>query len=395
MHLEPEDQAFVDDARAFIAANLDPETRAVVAAGGHPDKAQVRAWEQTLATRNWLVYTWSRENGGPGLTTRQQILLEEIIAEMHAPVDHGLSTRMAGPVILAFGSPEQQARHLPGIRNGTVGWCQGYSEPGAGSDLASLSTRAALDGDDYVVNGQKIWTTHAHWADWMFMLVRTSRDSMRQSGITFLLMDMKTPGITIRPIVSADGHHSFNEVFFEDVRVPVANRIGEEGKGWTYAKYLLSHERLGVVSLPAIKYALTRAEEALERVSQRPSGVDPSLVRRLVDLKVRARALEAWVNRGLAEMLEGGRPGLEVSLMKIRGTELNQDLAEFTMDVIGLDALPSAFNARHESPDRDIDPSSGFCDGTTTNYIFRRAYTILGGSTEIQKNIVSKALLGL
>jgi alkylation response protein AidB-like acyl-CoA dehydrogenase len=396
MQLATEDQAFVVDLRAFIAANLAPETKAVVAAGGHPSKAQMKGWEQALATRNWLVYTWPKEEGGPGLTVLQQFLFDQIISEMHAPSNNGLAIRMAGPVIREFGTPEQRARHLPGIIDGTVSWCQGYSEPGAGSDLAALSTSAERDGDDYIINGQKIWTSYAHWADWMFMLVRTSRESKRQSGITFLLVDMTTPGVTVRPIVSSDGHHGFNEVFFENVRVPAANRIGEEGKGWTYAKYLLQHERLGVVSLPGIRHSMRRAEAALALPDGNGTRLadNPAFTHRLVDFKVRLRALEGWVQKGLAELLEGGSPGVEVSMIKIRGTELNQDLAEFTMDALGLDALPNVFEDS-ASPVRAIAPTPDFGSSITASYIYRRSFTILGGSTEIQKNIVAKTMLGL
>ncbi|MDB5694609.1 MAG: hypothetical protein JWN21_152 [Sphingomonas bacterium] len=394
--LSPADQAFVADLRAFIAENLDPDLRAVVAAGGHPTKAQLKAWEHGLATRNWLVYTWSAEHGGPGLTPLQQFLFDQTIAEMHAPSNNGLAIKMAGPVIREFGNPEQKAQHLPGILQGTVNWCQGYSEPGAGSDLAAVATRAEADGNDYIVNGQKIWTSYAHWADWMFMLVRTSQEAKRQSGITFLLVDMRTPGITVRPIVASDGHHGFNEVFFDNVRVPQSNRIGEEGKGWTYAKFLLSNERLGVVSLPGIRHALARAEAAVTRPLADGSRLidDVDFTNRLVDLKVRLRALEGWVKQSLDELLEGGKPGPEVSMVKIRGTELNQDLAEFTMDALAYDALPYDFE-QAASVARDIAPTPDFGTTVTAGYLYRRAFTILGGSTEVQKNIVSKAILGL
>ena len=394
--LAPADRAFVEDLRGFIAAHLDPETRGIVAAGGHPSKAQSKAWERALATRNWLVYTWSADQGGPGLTPLQQFLFDETLAAMHAPSNNGLAIKMAGPVIREFGTPAQRADHLPGIINGTVSWCQGYSEPGAGSDLAALSATAERDGDCYIVNGQKIWTSYAHWADWMFMLVRTSREAKRQSGITFLLVDMKTPGITVRPIVAADGHHGFNEVFFDQVRVPVANRIGEEGRGWTYAKFLLTNERLGVVSLPSIKHALARAEQAVSRVAADGCRLidDPAFADRLVDLKVRLRALEGWVRESLERLLTGGTPGVEVSLVKIRGTELNQDLAEFTMDALAYDALPYAFEDAR-APARPLGDAGEGMETVTAGYIYRRSFTILGGSTEVQKNIVSKAILGL
>jgi alkylation response protein AidB-like acyl-CoA dehydrogenase len=396
MDLTPDDQAFCDALRGFIEETLDPKTRAKVAAGGHTGKDEQLAWEQALARKGWYAYTWPAELGGAGFTVRQQYLFEQVTAEMNCPSLTTLAIKMAGPVIQAFGTPEQQARHLPGIFAATTYWCQGYSEPGAGSDLASLSTQAERQGDVYVVRGGKIWTSYAHWADWMFMLVRTSKESKRQSGISFLLVDMKSPGITVRPIISADGHHGFNEVFFNDVEVPVENRIGEEGLGWTYAKYLLSHERLGVVSLPGIQSSLRRAEVAVSQpdADGRRLIDDPAFGNRLVDLKVRMRALEGWVQKSMAEVLAGGSPGVEVSLIKIRGTELNQDLAEFTMDALGYDALPYHFEAS-ASPERGITPTPDYGATTTGSYIYRRTFTILGGSTEVQKNIVSKAMLGL
>ncbi|MFT3976442.1 MAG: acyl-CoA dehydrogenase family protein [Sphingomonas bacterium] len=392
--LSPEDQAFAEDFRAFVAANLDLETRAIVADGGYPSKTQVRAWFRALASRNLFAHTWKAEHGGPGLTPMQQLLFEEIVAEMHAPSNNGLETKLAGPVIREFGNEAQRRQHLPGILDATICWCQGYSEPGAGSDLASLKTRAERDGDDYVVNGQKIWTSYAHWADWMFMLVRTSQEARRQDGISFLLVDMKTPGITVRPILAANGHHGFNEVFFDNVRVPVANRVGGEGKGWTYAKFLLSNERLGVVAIPNIQYAMRQAEDALRRPRADGSRLidNRAWADRLTDLKVRLRAVEGWIQKMTAEQLAGGSPGVEVSLLKIRGTELNQAIAELAMDALGYDALPFDFATGASPTDRLAD--SGALRATS-RFIDRRVSTILGGSTEIQKNIVTRAMLGL
>jgi 3-oxochol-4-en-24-oyl-CoA dehydrogenase len=390
----PEDRAFAAELRAFVAENLSSETAATIARGEHPTKLQVTRWEEALGRRGWLAYTWPREAGGPGLSVLQKFLFEVITAEMGAPAMNGLGIKMAGPVIQAFGTPEQKARHLTGILQGTVQWCQGYSEPGSGSDLASLTTHAERGRDRYVVNGQKIWTSFGHWADWMFMLVRTSRESTRQAGISFLLVDMTTPGITVRPIVSADGHHGLNEIFLENVEVPLENLVGEEGRGWTYAKYLLGHERLGIVSLPAITSGLALAQQAadLGDADGTPRGADAHFADRLVDLKIRARALQGWVQEGLRMAEAGGAPGAEVSLMKIRGTQLIQDLREFVIDAAGVDALPYDFSRAHNPPRPG---TAAVIDGAMGGYIYERAFTILGGTTEIQKNIASKALLGL
>ena len=394
--LAPDDRAFADEVRRFVAATIDPQTRAIVAAGGHPNREQADRWFQALGERNWLAHTWSRDHGGPGFTPIQQVIFDQVMAEMDAPANNGLGTRLAGPVIREFGTPEQRAQHLPGILRGTVNWCQGYSEPGAGSDLASLTTRADRDGDDYIVNGQKIWTSYAHWADWIFMLVRTSREAKRQAGISFLLVDMTSPGITVRPILAAEGHHGFNEIFFDDVRVPIANRIGEEGQGWTCAKFLLSHERLGVVSLPNIRRAMAAAERAAHHrdASGRRLIDDPAFEHRLVDLKVRLRAVEGWVGQLIAQVVDGGSPGIDVSMLKIAGTELHQAIVAFTLDAAGYDALPFLFETG-ATPTRTIATPPAFVERAAAQYIGRRVSTILGGSTEIQKNILSKTLLGL
>lgn len=396
MHLSEADHALCEQIRSFIRANLHPDTAAKVAAGHHPDKLDYVRWEQALATKGWLAYTWPAEQGGPGWSVLQQYLFEQVLAEMDAPSIIPFGVKMVGPVLNRFGSEAQKREHLPGVLSSTRWWCQGYSEPGAGSDLAALSTRAERHGDHYTVNGQKIWTSTANWADWMFALVRTSRETRRQDGISFLLIDMKTPGIEVRPILSLDGHHGFNEVFFTDVQVPLANRVGEEGAGWTCAKYLLEHERLEVVSLPQIKQALKRLRlAARERMDGAAAPADAADFRaRLVDMEIRTLAIEARVMDLLALMMAGGSPGPEVSGLKIRGTELSQDILELTMEAAGRHALPFAF-AACAAPARPLARVPQFADGAASAYMYRRAWTILGGSTEIQKNIMSKALLGL
>lgn len=396
MLLTVEERGFADRIRAFIRENLDPATATLIRRGDHVPKEGRVAWEQALGRKGWLAYTWPKENGGPGWSVREQFIFDHICAEMDTSPITPFGIKMVGPVLLKYGDEAQKCQHLPGILASTVWWCQGYSEPGAGSDLAALSTRADRDGDHYIVNGQKIWTSTAHWADWMFALVRTSREDRRQDGISFLLIDMRTPGITVRPIIAMDGHHGFNEVFFTDVRVPAANRIGEEGKGWTYAKYLLSHERLEVVGLNQIAQDMRRLRHAA--LSGHEGGPrawdDPDFRSRIADLEVRLRALEAGVLEALGEMMRGGSPGPTVSMLKIRGTELNQDVAELMMDAIGAHALPYAF-ADVGSPPRALAPPPGHAETVSAIYMYRRAWTILGGSTEIQKNIMSKAVLEL
>lgn len=296
-------------------------------------------WEQALARQGWLAYTWPAEHGGPGWSVLQQYLFEQVLAEMDAPtVIPGM--KMVGPVLLRFGTEAQQREHLPGVLNATRWWCQGYSEPGAGWTWQRFDPRRARR---RALRGQRPEDLDltAQWADWMFALVRTSRESRIQDGISFLLIDMRTPGIEVRPIISLDGHHGVNEVFFTDVRVPVANRI-EEGQGWTCAKYLLEHERLEVVSLPQILQALRHLRTAA--LTPAPGGArpvdEPGFRARLIDAEVRTRAIEARVMELLGRMMAGSSPGPEVSGLKIRGTELSQDILELALEAAGLHALP-------------------------------------------------------
>jgi alkylation response protein AidB-like acyl-CoA dehydrogenase len=298
---------------------------------------------------------------------------------------------MVGPVIYAFGSDEQKERFLPGILASDDWWCQGYSEPGSGSDLASLKTRAERDGDDYIVNGAKIWTTYAQYADWIFCLVRTSSEGKKQEGISFLLIDMKTPGIKVNPIVSIDANHSLNEVEFNNVRVPVANRIGEENKGWTYAKALLAHERTAIAEVADSKRHL---EEVKRRASTEVNAGkrlidDPLFQKRISDVEIELMALEFTELRVLATVASGGAPGAESSLLKIKGTELQQAVQALAMDLAAyyqgvLPGGPDAGTLGHEFGPRSF-----------RKFMYGRAATIYGGSNEVQRNIIAKAVLGL
>jgi alkylation response protein AidB-like acyl-CoA dehydrogenase len=383
--LKPDHKAFADEVRAFGRDNLSPATRAKTFSGKHYTRDDHMEWQKALGRKGWLAYTWPRKFGGPGFDVTQRFLFENALAEEGAPRIIPFGVKMVGPVIYTFGTDEQKERFLPGIRTSEVSWCQGYSEPGAGSDLANLRTRAVREGDHYIVNGQKTWTSAAHWADWIFCLVRTNPDAKPQEGISFLLIDMKTPGITVRPIVMLDGHHHVNDVFFDNVKVPVANRIAKENEGWTCAKFLLANERLGIAEVPASK----RGVRALRELND-----DPSLKEKIADVDLQVQALEMSELRALSTMQLGGAPGPEASILKVRGSEIQQRIAELAMEAVGEYAAPYQpdllFRATNETP---IGPDHA--PPAAPRYFNTRKTTIYGGSTEVQKNIVSKAILGL
>ena len=315
----------------------------------------------------------------------QRFLFENVLAEEGAPRILPFGPKMVGPVIYTFGNEEQKARFLPGIRESTVSWCQGYSEPGAGSDLANLRTKAERDGDHYIVNGQKTWTSYAHWGDWIFCLVRTGASAKPQEGISFLLIDMKTPGVTVRPIIMLDGAHAVNDVFLDNVKVPVANLIGKENEGWTCAKFLLANERLGIAEVPSSK----RGVSMLRTISD-----DPSMAEKIADVDLQVQALEMSELRALSAMALGGAPGPEVSTLKVRGSEIQQRIAELAMEAVGEYAAPyqpgMLFHDTNETP---VGPDHA--PPAAPRYFNMRKTSIYGGSTEIQKNIVSKMVLGL
>ncbi len=380
MNLEfsAQEKAFQLEVRAWLAANHPGFPPGLT----YPRESLMR-WEQTLASKGWLAVGWPKEYGGPGWTATQRYIWDEECARASVPGHSVFGINMCGPVLMAFGSPEQKAEHLPHIAQGTRLWCQGYSEPGSGSDLASLKTRADRDGDDYIVNGQKIWTTLGHIADWIFCLVRTSRESRKQEGISFLLIDMKSPGIEVRPIHSIDGEHHLNEVFFKDVRVPMANRVGEEGKGWTIAKYLLSHERAGIAGVPMCKAQLKQFKELQDADPNLRD--DARISEDIAALDVELLALE-YTNLRALERAEGGKPpGPESSGLKIKGTELQQALSEFLVELGGNASLPW-----QASP--IADPAYA---GAASGYNIGRAASIYGGTNEIQKNVLAKFALGL
>ena len=387
----PEEQAFREEVRAWIHEHLDPAAARKVREGLRLTRDDIQGWAKTLGKKGWLAYGWPKEFGGPGWTAVQKHLFAEELAKAGAPSIVPFGPVMVAPVIQAFGTPAQQQRFLPGIASGEVWWSQGYSEPGSGSDLASVKTRAERQGDFYIVNGQKTWTTLGQHGDWMFNLVRTSNEGKPQTGISFLLIDMKSPGVTVRPIKLLDGECEVNEVFFDNVKVPADQLIGEENKGWTYAKHLLAHERTNIADVNRAKRELER----LKRVA-RAEGVweDPRFRDQIALLEVDVVALEMLVLRVLSAEKSGKNPLDIAGLLKIKGSEIQQRYAELMMLAAGPYSLPFIEEAMHAGWQGD------FPGGTVGNaplagtYFNMRKTTIYGGSNEVQRNIVAQTLLG-
>jgi alkylation response protein AidB-like acyl-CoA dehydrogenase len=393
--LAPELETFRFEVRDFIERNLDPETRRKVDQGLRLTKDDYVTWYRTLGRKGWLTPGWPVEHGGTGWSTLQRYIFDEEAALHGAPpVTAGIN--MIGPVLIAFGSEEQKRTYLPRMRAGDLWWAQGFSEPGSGSDLASLATRAKRDGDHYIVSGTKIWTTQAHYSDMMFALVKTDLSVKPQRGISMLLIDMKSPGLTIQPIRTIDGGADLYQCFLDDVRVPVANLVGEEGKGWTCAKYLLGFERHGIAGVGLTKRLLRR----LRRVaaSEQVNGVSlldtPAMRERITGLEVDLLALE-YTSLRMVQESEGKGPGVEASLLKIRGTEIRQAIFECLCDVVGPALVPYDDQACREGwGDREpIGPAHALTVGM--NYLDGRKITIYGGANEIQRNVLAKSILGL
>ena len=388
------DAAFRAEVRAFLRDHMPEEIRLAPRNSMALDVGLRRRWHRILADKGWAVPSWPVEYGGTGWNVRQQAIFQDEMGMAGAP---GLIPflNMIGPLIYTYGTPEQKAQHLPPTISGEVQWCQGYSEPGAGSDLASLKMRAESDGDDYVLNGQKIWTSYAHDAQWMFCLVRTSNEGKPQNGITFLLIDMETPGMTIRPIRSIDGLHHLNEVFFNDVRVPKVNRVGEEDKGWTYAKFLLEHERSNVAGIPQSKYRMAQIMDLARQ--DRPGGAlmnDPDFRRKLVDAHIDMIALEAVNGDIIGKSVRGEKLGTETSMLKLMGTLLSQRISELGVEALGpYAAVDQAYRLEGTTNRPLIGPAEG--PEMVMDYLFNRASTIYGGSSEVQRNVIAKATLGL
>ena len=362
------------------------------------NRDEIVRWQKILYERGWAAVNWPVEYGGTGWTTVQKYIFENEIGAVNAPEFIPFGVKMVGPIIYSFGNNEQKRRFLPDILSSDVWWCQGYSEPGSGSDLASLSTKAKRQSDHYVVNGVKIWTTLAQYADWIFCLVRTNSDvARRQEGISFLLIDMKTPGVSIKPIITMDGTHEINEVHFENAKVPIENLVGEEGKGWTYGKVLLQHERTNLATVPRSKYRLNqlKKEVAQSRHDGAPLIEDLNFARKLATAEIELKALEYTELRTLAAIATGKAPGPESSILKIKGTVMQQMLDELFLEAAGYYALPYVPNQY----DFDFPKSEWIGHGAETEsslqYFNNRKASIYSGSNEIQKNIVSKHVLGL
>ena len=396
LDLTAEDKAFEAEVRAFIATHLTPEIRRAQALtpSVFSDPEIVAPWQKALNAKGWVAPGWPKEYGGTGWTPMQRWIFETECARAGVPAISPMGVKMVGPVIIGFGTPEQKSHYLPRMLSGEDYWCQGYSEPGSGSDLASLKTRAVREGDTYVVNGTKIWTTHAHHANRMFALVRTEAGARPQDGISFLLIDMKSPGISIRPILTIGGDHEVNQVFFDDVRVPVANRVGEEGKGWSYGKYLLEFERGSGIASAKLRQALDQML-ALARSDATARAIDdPDIARQAARIDIDIDALEMTELRLLSAMQAGEQPGAVSSLIKLRISEIRQAVTRLGVDVIGLDALAvepmRPLYALNEEPvvAEEMLP-------VVPEHLNSRAWTIFGGTSEIQRDILAKLMLGL
>ncbi|MFO0636435.1 MAG: acyl-CoA dehydrogenase family protein [Nannocystaceae bacterium] len=388
LSFSPADLAFRDEVRAWIVANMPADLRAIAEVDGHFEHADTMRWHQLLAAKGWVAPHWPRKFGGPGLTPTQRFMLTEELELAGAPLLSPFGLVMVGPAIMQFGTPEQQQRFLPRILAGEEVWCQGYSEPGAGSDLASLRTTAVDDGDAFVVNGQKTWTTYAQYADWIFALVRTDPSVKKQAGISFLLIDMKSPGVEARPMLTIGHTPAFCDTFFDNVRVPKANLLGPLHGGWTVAKALLGHERTLIAAVGMSQRTIRRVKRiaAATRVGGRTLLDEPAWRGRIARLEIKLQALQMANYRTLAGAALGHAPGPESSILKLRGSEILQQAFELAMDVMGPDAL-SWFNQPGVVPELEqwVGPS----------YCYNRATTIYGGSNEIQKNIIAKMILGL
>jgi len=397
MRITDPDSQFRSEVREFIDAELTPQLRKGAELGFGISREAGTQWHHALFKRGWIAPDWPEEFGGIELTAAQKHILEEELTLAGAPMLMPFGLGMVGPVLYTFGSEAQKAQHLPGILDGSVWWCQGYSEPGSGSDLASLKTQAVRDGDEYVINGQKIWTTNAHKADWIFALVRTDNECKPQQGISFVLIDMSSPGIDIRPIISIDGFHHLNEVYFTDVRVPLANRIGEENKGWTYAKFLLGHERTGIAGVAGSKRAVQHLKE-ISRVERSSDGAtlatDKAFNARLQETEIKLLGLESIEARILADLQAGNNPGDASSTLKIIGTEIQQALQYLRLELVQHYAMPFDIEIL---TDTSNEPSIGpdYAKSAASDLCFGRAASIYGGSNEIQRNVIAKAVLGL
>ncbi|HKN30043.1 MAG TPA: acyl-CoA dehydrogenase family protein [Roseiarcus sp.] len=394
LQLTENELAFRAEVRAFVRDNLPPSIREKSVAQRHLSKDDYVRWTRILADKGWAVAPWPEEWGGTGWSPIKQAIFLDETQRGNAPEAIAFGVNMVGPVIYTFGSQAQKERFLPRIVDLRDWWCQGFSEPGAGSDLASLRTSARRDGDSWVISGQKIWTTLAQYADWIFVLARTNPEARKQEGISFFLVDMKTPGITVRPIQTIDGGHEVNEVFFDDVRAPLDALVGNENKGWDYAKFLLANERNGIARVGISKARLDRVRHlaAIPVFGSGPKIEDPFFRAKLAAVEVELKALEMTQMRVISNRRNDGRPDPASSVLKIKGSEIQQATTELLMEVVGPYALP------YEDPDeRGNEPPVGFdwAAPIAPAYFNYRKVSIYGGSNEIQRGIIAKAILGL
>ena len=387
---------FQQEVRGFIEERLPGDIRTKVERFLTLGKDDYLRWQDILAEKGWLVYSWPVEHGGTGWSPVQRYIFEEEMGRANAPRIIPFGPKMVGTVIYTFGSDAQKAKYLPAIAGNETWWCQGYSEPDAGSDLASLRTRAVRDGDHYVVNGTKTWITTAQWADMMFCLARTDTEVKPQEGISFVLVDMRTPGVEVRPIVTIDGGREINTVYLTDVKVPVENRIGEENKGWTYAKFLLGHERFGIARLSESKARLSWLKDIARR--HRVGGAlladDADFMRSVAETEIELTALEYTELRALMNAEQGQSPGVEANMLKIRGTDVQQKISEMLMKAMGYYAAPYVPEAMeygwNEAP---VGPE--YAAALAPAYFNMRKTSIYGGTNEIQRNIIARMVLGL
>jgi acyl-CoA dehydrogenase len=394
---DPGIAAFRGEVRDFLREHLPADLAGKPRGSVRSVRPDLVRWQRILNEKGWGAPSWLKEHGGTGWSVLQRLVFDEECVAAGAPTQDGFAQKLLGPVLNEFASPGQKAEHLPAIFNADRLWCQGFSEPGSGSDLASLRTRADRDGDHYVVNGQKIWTSYAHQADWIFMLVRTDQEVKKQAGISFLLIDMNTPGITVRPIRSIDDCHHLNETFFDDVRVPVANRIGAEGDGWKITKFLLNNEHATTADLPILRHYLTRlkALAASLRAGSEPLIRQHDVALRLARFDTEVSAIAMMVKR-VAAMEQDHSPAAHAmgSMLKIRGTDLQQRMSEFMVESLG-DYGAVAYADPHEDAQDAALPFQDTARGIATEMFFRRASTIYGGTSEVQRGIIAKTLFQL
>ncbi|MBM7061865.1 acyl-CoA dehydrogenase family protein [Pseudomonas sp. UL073] len=407
MNLEysADEQAFREEVRAWIAEAYDDQLRALMAQSktGYLDKEGQRRWQKKLHARGWMAPDWPAEYGGPGWTPTQRYLFQAETGMAGCPKVSPMGVKMVAPVIMRFGTEAQKARFLPATLASDIFWCQGYSEPNSGSDLSSLQTRADRDGDHYVINGSKIWTTQAQWADWMFCLVRTSREASKQAGISFLLIDMTSPGISVDPLPLLDGpmpgEQEVNQVFFDNVRVPVANLVGEEGQGWTCAKYLLEFERGGTFG-STLRYQLDKVRQVAAAQPSDSGGRlldDADFRRRLLELEIQVEAVDATELRLFSAVSAGTSIGAASSMLKLAGTETLQAISELAVEAIGPQGWPFIRDTWAEVYDRPHAPRAGpdYAAPVLPRYFNYRKTSIYGGTSEVQRNIIAKQVLGL